>query len=129
MFNDYYELCNGRQIVFYVYKYRLSFAYGNAAKYICRFGKKANNSSESDLNKALVYIESVNDEYSKFRRLVKHLFNSIVFKFEYRFDDQPLSGVLYSLIRFEDPDKIARTVVRYMVEHHINVKPEFKKYQ
>ena len=129
MFNDYYELCNGRQIVFYVYKYNLSFAYGNSAKYICRAGRKADNSSESDLNKALVYITSVNDEYSKLRQLVKRILNSIVFHFEYKFDKQPLSDILYSVIKFEDPDKIARMIVSHMVKNGIKVKPEFEKYK
>ena len=129
MFNDYYELRNGRQIVFYVYKYNLSFAYGNSAKYICRAGRKADNSSESDLNKALVYITSVNEEFSKFRRLVKHVVNSFVFNFEYKFDLQPLSHILYAIIRFEDPDKIARMVVDHMVKNNIKVNPEFEKYK
>ena len=55
---SYYMLANGKSASDYIYDGKLKFSRGNSFKYISRCGRKENNTAESDLNKALVYILS-----------------------------------------------------------------------
>lgn len=128
MHQDYYTLGN-KQCVEYIYKYRLEYAYGNTFKYITRAGRKPDNSSESDFNKALTFVTSINDEMSVFYRYVKHIKNSIMFTELNQLKEHPLSEVLKSLIVFDSPNRIASMIVHYMKEHNITIKEEFKCYE
>lgn len=56
MYNSYYTLPNNKMIVDYIAEYNLGFFYGNAAKYICRAGRKTKSALE-DLTKAKIYID------------------------------------------------------------------------
>lgn len=129
MHQDYYELENGRQAVSYVYEYHLGFAYGNALKYCVRAGRKDNNSAESDLNKALSYIESAKSEFSFIKRMIMKLFNTWSFDSNARLAEPQISAILKAIIKFDKPEKIARMIVKYMKDRGINVKPEYKCYE
>ena len=128
MFQNYYQLPNGKQAIYYINKYKLSFNYGNAFKYITRCAKKVNNTADSDLNKALVYITSIKDEMSFAERFVRGLINIVKYKDEY-ITEKDLQNILVSIIKFEEPDKIARMLVKYMDDHGVSVNPEYYKYR
>ena len=128
MKSDYYELDNGKQIVQYIYDYKLGFAYGNAAKYLARAGRKENNSAESDINKALVYVTSVKDELSLVERLALKVRNTFLFNDKDQMCEHHLAKVLKSIIKFDDCDKVANLIVKYADWRGINVKPEFREY-
>jgi len=129
MKSSYYELDNGKQIVYYIYKYNLNFSYGNAAKYLCRAGRKQNNSAESDLNKALVYIISSDKEIPLAKRLLMRAINTIKFNDKVQFAEHHLQEILCSIIKYDDPIKIARMIVSYMKFRGINVSDEFKLFE
>ena len=128
MFQNYYELDNGKQASYYIFKHKLGFSYGNCFKYLVRANRKANNSAESDLNKALSYIVEANKEYSFFNRLAHKLYNTYTFNFNTQFAEHNLAQILYSIIRFDSPKKIAKQIIKYMNLHGVKVKDEYKKY-
>lgn len=128
MKSDYYELDNGKQIVQYIFDYKLGFAYGNAAKYLCRAGRKEGNTSESDLNKALVYVTSVNDELTLPERLALKVRNTFLFNSQDQMCEHHLAKILKSIIKFDDYKKVAKLIVKYADWRGINVKSEFRKY-
>ena len=127
MNSDYYTLDNGRQIVDYIAEYQLGFHYGNAAKYVCRAGRKEGNSAEKDLNKALNYVLSANHENGFIKRLLLHFYNSWKFNAQTQFATRSIADILCALITFEDNKKIARMIVKYMDAHDIKVKDEYRK--
>lgn len=129
MKSDYYELDNGKQIVYYIYKYSLNFSYGNCAKYLCRAGRKQNNSAESDLNKALVYILSSDKEISLPRRLTMRALNSFRFNDKTQFAEHHLQEILCAIIKYDDPIKIARMIVSYMKFRGIEISDKFKLFE
>lgn len=129
MKSDYYELDNGRQIVYYIYEYNLNFSYGNCAKYLCRAGRKDGNSAESDLNKALVYILSSDKEISLPKRLLMRAVNSIRFNDNTQFAEHHLQEILYAIIKYEDPIKIARMIVAYMKFRGMEVLEKYKLFE
>lgn len=129
MKSDYYTLDNGKQIVYYIYKYNLNFSYGNCAKYLCRAGRKDGNSAESDLNKALVYIISSDKEISLSRRLFMHMINSARFNDKTQFAEHHLVEILKAVIKYDDPIKIARMIVNYMKFRGIEVNDRFKLFE
>lgn len=129
MKSDYYTLDNGRQAIHYIYEYNLGFSYGNCFKYLVRAGRKENNSAESDLNKALVYIMSSDKEYPLAKRLAKRAYNSLIFNDKTQFAEHHLQEILYAIIKFDDPIKIARMIVEYMKFRGINVSDKFKLFE
>lgn len=128
MKSDYYELDNGKQAVYYIYNYKLQFSYGNCFKYLCRAGRKEGNSAESDINKALVYASSVNDELTRPERIALKIRNSILFNSDDQMCEHHLAKVLKSIIKFDDYKKIIKLIVKYADWRGVNVKPEFRKY-
>ena len=128
MHKDYYTLDNGRQIVDYIYTAHLGFSYGNAAKYLCRASRKPGESGESDLNKALTYVLSANEEFSFIQRVALKLYNLLTFNFNDQFSEHHLRDVLCSIIRFDRPTKVARKIVKYAKWRGIPIKEEFSKY-
>lgn len=128
MKSDYYELDNGKQIVQYIYDLRLGFAYGNAAKYLCRAGRKDGNTSESDINKALVYITSVNSEFTLLERMILKIRNTRLLNKKEMVCEHHLDKVLKSIFVFDDYKKVAKLVVKYADMRGINVRQEFRKY-
>lgn len=125
---NYYDVGNGHQILDYVYTYGLGFSYGNAAKYMIRAGRKDNNSAESDLNKALNYITSSTEEFSFMKRLFMRFCNTVSFEDNLALSDKKLAAILKSIIKFENPDKIAKMIVKYANERGINVNQEYTHY-
>ena len=101
---------------------------GNAFKYVSRCGRKENNTAESDLNKALVYVLSSDKEFSFIDRVKLHIRNSLLFHGDIS-DDKNVDHILRAIIKFEDKENIARMIVRYMKSRGINVKPEYKRYE
>lgn len=128
MKSDYYELSNGKQAIYYIYKYRCGFSYGNAFKYLVRASRKPGNSAESDLNKALTYITSSKEEYSYFYRVIVKLTNRLKFSQKDRLQDSDIHRILMSIISFNSYKEIAEMIVAYMNKHGIFVKDEFKQY-
>lgn len=129
MKSDYYELDNGKQAIFYIYEYALGFSYGNAFKYLVRAGRKENNSADSDLNKALVYIMSSDKEMTLAKRLAKRAYNKLKFNTKTQFAEHHLAEILKSIILFDDPIKIARMIVNYMKFRGIEVNDRFKLFE
>lgn len=129
MKSDYYTLDNGRQAIHYIYEYKLGFSYGNCFKYLVRAGRKENNSAESDLNKALVYIMSSDKEMTLAKRLAKRAYNSLVFNDKTQFAEHHLAEILKSIILFDDPIKIARMITNYMKFRGIEVNDRFKLFE
>lgn len=128
MNQSYYTLDNGKSAINYIYEAHLEFAYGNAFKYLCRASRKPGNSAESDLNKALTYVLSADNEMSFIHRIAHKLYNMVTFNFNTQMCEHHLASVLKSIIRFERPSKIAKRIVKYAKWRGINVKPEFEKY-
>lgn len=56
---DYYRLPCGKYLEDYIWKKRLSFAYGSALKYKYRAGKKDGESKEKDLLKYNHYVDYI----------------------------------------------------------------------
>ena len=129
MFQSYYLLDNGKQVVDYVYKYNLQFCYGNCLKYCSRCGKKLYNSVEKDLNKALTYITSAPDEHGFLYRSAKNIYNSIKFDDSEKLADGYLDDILKAIIKYDDYKTIAGMIITYMKERGANVKSEFEKYR
>lgn len=129
MKSDYYELSNGKQAIYYIYKYKLGFSYGNSFKYLVRASRKPGNSAESDLNKALTYITSSKEEYSCFYRVIVKLINLLKFNHKDSFQDSDIQHILMAIISFNSYKEIAEMIVAYMNKHGIFVKDEFKKYE
>lgn len=128
MHQNYYELANGKQAVDYIYLGCLGFSYGNAFKYVVRAGRKRDNSAESDLNKALTYITSANNEYSFLKRLFLRARNWLIFSFEPDLKEHNIKDILDAIVKFKNPDKIARLIVAYMNKRGYKVKDEFKHF-
>ena len=128
MTQSYYKLDDGRSAIDFIYAYHLGFSYGNAFKYCVRASRKPDNSAESDLNKALVYITSSHNEVSVIKRLFKRIYNTLTFNVDVHFADSEMTAILRSIIRFDDPSAIARKLVKYAKQRGVNVKPEFEKY-
>ena len=128
MTQNYYVLDNGKSAVDYIYTYHLGFSGGNAFKYLVRAGRKENNSAESDINKALVYITSSHNEVPVIERLLKRIYNMFTFNADTQMCEHHLADILRAIIRFDDPCVIARKIVKYAKWRGINVKPEFEKY-
>lgn len=128
MTNDYYTLDNGKSAIDYIYQAHLEFAYGNSFKYLVRCGRKENNSAESDLNKALTYVLSADNEMSFAHRMLRKIYNMFTFNFDTQMCEHHLASILKSIIRFERPTKVAKKIVKYAKWRGINVKPEFEKY-
>lgn len=129
MKSDYYALDNGKQIVYYIYEYNLNFSYGNCAKYLCRAGRKDGNSAESDLNKALVYILSSDNEISLPKRLFMRAVNSLRFNDKTQFAEHHLAEILKAVIKYDDPVKIARMIVAYMKFRDIPISEKFRLFE
>ena len=124
---DYYSIGN-RQALDYIYSAHLGFSYGNCFKYTLRAGRKVGNSAESDLNKALNYITSSNEEFSFFKRIVMKICNSSSFSDSISLNDKELANILNSIIKFDKPEKIAKMIVTYANERGINVRQEYKHF-
>ena len=129
MKSDYYTLDNGKQAIYYIYEHGLGFSYGNAFKYLVRAGRKENNSADSDLNKALVYIMSSDKEMTLAKRLAKRTYNKLKFNIKTQFAEHHLAEILKSIILFDDPIKIARMIVQYMKFRGIEVNDRFKLFE
>ena len=129
MYQDYYELYDGKQAVDYIYKYNLGFSYGNAFKYCARASRKPYNSAKSDLNKALSYILSVDKEYSSVKFTLKKLINTSLYKSCLFVDDFQMSAILEAIIKFDNPDKLAGQIVKLMKIRGIDVNPEYCNYK
>lgn len=125
---SYYMLANGKSASDYIFEGKLKFSMGNAFKYVSRCGRKENNTAESDLNKALVYVLSSDKEFSFIERFKLHIRNSLLFHDDIS-DDKDVDHILRAIIKFEDKENIARMIVRYMKSRGINVKPEYKHYE
>lgn len=125
---SYYMLANGKSASDYIYDGKLKFSRGNSFKYVSRAGRKENNTAESDLNKAIVYILSSDKEFSLIEKLVLHIRNTIMFCGEIS-SDREVDDILHAIIKFEDKESIARMIVGYMKSRGINVKPEYKCYE
>ena len=128
MHSDYYELDNGKQIVEYIYKYNLGFSYGNAAKYVCRAGRKEGNSAEKDSNKAIVYIMSSDEEFPIYKRLAMRAFNKLSFNDKTQFAEHHLADILKAIITFDEPAKIIKMILRYMRFRNINIDDKFSNF-
>lgn len=128
MNQNYYVLDNGKSAIDYIYEFHLGFSYGNAFKYLCRAGRKEDNSAESDINKSLVYITSSHNEVPLIERFLKRIYNTFTFNADTQMCEHHLASVLRSIIRFDDPTAIARKIIKYAKWRGINVKPEFAKY-
>lgn len=125
---SYYMLANGKSASDYIYDGKLKFSRGNSFKYISRCGRKENNTAESDLNKALVYILSSDKEFSLIEKFMLHIRNTILFYGEIS-SDKSIDDILHAIIKFEDRENVARMIVAYMKSRGINVKPEYKCYE
>lgn len=91
-----------------------------------RCGRKNNNSAESDLNKALNYISSAKEEFSFLRRIFMKLTNTFTFE-GLHLEDIRLSDIINSIIRFDDPNKIAKMIVEYADYKGIYVNPDYRE--
>lgn len=129
MTQSYYTVANGKSAIDFIYEYNLEFARGNCVKYLIRAGRKDNNSAESDLNKALVYISSANKEVSFLEKIFRRIYNTLTFDYSTEFVNKDMDRIIKSVIKFDDPNKIATMIVNYMDNRGINVKPEFDKYR
>ena len=125
---SYYTLAKGKSASDYIFKGKLKFSMGNAFKYVSRCGRKENNTAESDLNKALVYVLSSDKEFSFIDRVKLRIRNSLLFHGDIS-DDKSVDHILRAIIKFEDKENIARMIVHYMKSRGINVKPEYKRYE
>lgn len=128
MQQDYYKLSNGKQAVDYIYKMNLHFSYGNAFKYITRASRKPDNTAESDMNKALVYLISVKDEMCFLKRVMLGLINRLSINEKEKLGDDYLSDILISIMKFKDPKYIANLLINYADMKCIPVKQEFRDY-
>lgn len=129
MTQSYYTMENGKSAIYFIYEYHLGFARGNCMKYCVRAGRKDNNSAESDLNKALVYITSADNEIPLFEKLFRRVYNTLTLDYSTEFVNKDMDRIIKSVIKFDDPNKIATMIVKYMDNRGINVKPEFDKYR
>lgn len=125
---SYYMLANGKSASDYIFDGKLKFSRGNSFKYVSRAGRKENNSAESDLNKALVYILSSDKEFSCAEKFVLHVRNTILFCGEIS-SDREVDDILHAIIKFEDKESVARMIVGYMKSRGVNVKPEYQCYE
>lgn len=127
MYSDYYSLNHGRQAVDFIYEANLGFSYGNCFKYCVRANRKPDSTAESDLNKALTYMESAKKEYCFLKRLFLRFFNSFTVE-HIQFSSKDLSDILNAIVKFDSPERISRLIVKYMASRNIPIKKEFEKY-
>lgn len=125
---SYYILANGKSASDYIYGGKLKFSRGNSFKYMSRLGRKENNTAESDLNKAIVYILSSDKEFSCIEKFVLRVRNTAMFRGEIS-SDRTVDSILHAIINFEDKEIVVRMIVDYMKSRGINVKPEYKCYE
>lgn len=128
MNNDYYSLKNGKSAIDYIYKFNLSFARGNAFKYLTRASRKPNESAEKDLTKALTYILTSDDDISKCFRIALRYINRIKFNEHEEIADFRIQEILKAIILFESKEQIAKMIIDYMNFLGLTVKKEFRQY-
>lgn len=125
---NYYILANGLSASDYIFKGKLKFSRGNAFKYVSRAGRKSNNSTESDLNKALSYILCSEKEFSFAESVFLGVRNTFMF-YNKISEDKEVDLILHAIICFEKKEIIAKLIVSYMRKLNIAIKPEYKCYE
>jgi len=123
----YYMLANNKSASDYIFEGKLKFSRGNAFKYVSRQGKKALNTAESDLNKAITYMLVSDTEFSRIEKFMLHIRNVFLFSGEISID-KDIDDILHAIIKFEDKDSVVRMIVCYMKQRGLNVRPEFELY-